>query len=88
MWKFISNKPNENKSQSEAKEICYDNIQNKKSSITKKPTKHTLERKRQKITVDYRDKSFYDFRLMIVDPPQKLNSEESNIISSYFGISS
>ena len=25
--------------------------------------------------VDYREKSFYDFRLMIVDPPQKLDRE-------------
>ena len=34
--------------------------------------------------VDYRNKTFDDFRLMIVDPPQKLNSEESYILSSYF----
>ena len=33
-------------------------------------------------------KSFDDFRLMIVDPPQKLDSEESNILSGSSGISS
>ena len=48
MWKFISNEPNENKSQSEATEICYDRIQNMKRSINKTSNKHTLQRKRQK----------------------------------------
>ena len=47
MWKFISNKPNKNESQSEATEICDDKIKNKKRSITKKTTKHTLQIKRQ-----------------------------------------
>ena len=51
-------------------------IQKKKRTITKKSPKHTLQRKRQRISVDYRDKSFDDFRLMIVDPPPKLDSEE------------
>ena len=55
MWRFISNEPNENESQSEAIEINDDKIQIKKRSITKKSTKHTLQRKRQKI-VDYREK--------------------------------
>ena len=48
MWKFISNEPNENESQSEATYIKDYNIQNKKSSTTKKPIKHTLQRKKQK----------------------------------------
>ena len=34
-----------------------------------------------------RDKLFDDFRLMIVDPPQKLESNESDILSSCFGTS-
>ena len=55
MWEFISNGPNENESQSESTDIHDDKIQNKKRNITKKPTKHTLQRKRKK-TVDYRDK--------------------------------
>ena len=54
-WKFISNEPNENESQSEATEIYDAKIQNKRRSITKKPTKRTLQKKRQK-TVDYRGK--------------------------------
>ena len=56
MWKFISNEQNENESQSEVTEICDDKTQNKKRSTTKKRTKHTLQIKRQKITVDYREK--------------------------------
>ena len=76
VWKAISNEPNENESQSQATDIQDDKIQNNKRSITKKSTKHTLQRKRQK-TVDYKDKSFDDFRLIIVDPPPKLDSEES-----------
>ena len=35
--------------------------------------------------VDYRNKTFDDFGLMIVDPPPTLNSEESYILSSCFG---
>ena len=34
-----------------------------------------------------RDKSFDDFKLIIVDSPPKIDSEESYIISSSFGIS-
>ena len=74
MWKFISYEPNEIESRIEATDIHDNNIQNKKRSITKKSTNHTLQKKRQKI-VDYRDKSFDDFRLIIVDPPPKLDSE-------------
>ena len=43
-----------------------------------------LFRERGKNKSDYRDKNIYDFMLMIVDPPQKMNSEESDIISIYF----
>ena len=60
MWKFISNEPNENESQSEETEIHDDRTQNKRWSITKKPTNHTLQRKR-KIIADYSEKYFYDF---------------------------
>ena len=48
MWKFISNEPDENESKSEATETHDTSIQNMKRSITKKSTKHTLQRKRQK----------------------------------------
>ena len=56
MWKFISNGINENESPSEATGICDDKIQKKKSTITKKSPKHNLQIKRQKISVDYKDK--------------------------------
>ena len=46
-----------------------------KRSTTKKTTKHNLQIKRQN-NVDYREKSFDEFRLTIVDPPQKLDSEK------------
>ena len=88
MLKFISNEPNENESQCEVTQICDDNIQEKKRSIKKKSTNHNLHRKRQKISVDYRNESFDDFRLMIVYPTTELDSEESNILSGYFFISS
>ena len=74
MWKFILNEPNVKKSQSESTKIYDDKIQNKKRSITKKLTKHTLKRRREK-TVDYREKSFYYFRLIILDPSPKLDIE-------------
>ena len=63
-------------------------ISKKKEDYYQKLPKHPLQRKRQNISVYYMDKSFDDFRLMSVDPPQKLDIEESNILSSYFGISS
>ena len=55
LWKFISNDPNEDESQSEATEIHNDKIPNKKRNATKYSAKYTLQRKRQK-TVDYRKK--------------------------------
>ena len=84
MLRFVSNEPNEDESHVEATEIHYNKIQNKKRSATKYSTKHTLQRKRQKkLTIG--KKPFDDFRLIIVDPPPKLNSEESDIISDCFG---
>ena len=88
MWKFILTEPNETKSKSEATDICDNNIQNKKRNVTNKSPKRTLQRKRHKIAVDYRDKVFDELRLIIVDPLSKLDGEESNILSIYFGISS
>ena len=55
-------------------------------SITKKSTKHTLQRKRQK-QLNKGGNNLNEFRLMIVDPPPKLEIEESTILSSSFGIS-
>ena len=86
MFKFISNETNENESQSEVTEIHDDNIQNKTRSTTKQLNNHTLHRNRQKI-VDYGDKSFDDFNLIIVYPPPKLDIDESKILSSSFVIS-
>ena len=88
MFNFIPNEQNENEYQCESTQICDDKIQNKKRDINKKLTKNTLQRKRQKKLVDSRNKSFDDFRITIVDPPQKLDSEESNIIYGYLRISS
>ena len=54
--------------------------QKKKRAINNKSTKHTVHIKRQKILVDYRNKSFDNLRIMIVDPTPELDSEESNIL--------
>ena len=48
MLKFISNEPNENEYQCDKKEICDNNIQKKKMTISKKPPKNNLQRKRPK----------------------------------------
>ena len=53
LLKSISNVPNENEYQFDAVEICDDKIQKKKRNISKKLPKHTLQRQRQKISVDY-----------------------------------
>ena len=58
-----------------ARETHNDKIQNKKRTTTKYSTKHTIQRKRQKL-VDYRKNSFDDFRLMIVDTHPQLDSDE------------
>ena len=78
LWRFILNEPNEDEYNSEATEIHNDNIQNKKRTDNKYSTKHTLHRRRQK-KVDYRKNSFDAFRVIIVDPPPKLNSDESDV---------
>ena len=82
-WKFSFNEPNEDESQSEATETHNDKIQNKKRTANKYSTKHTLQRKRQKL-VDYRNNSFDDFRLMIVDPHPELDSDESEFLSNCY----
>ena len=84
LWKFLFNEPNEDESQSEAIETYNDKIQNKKRIANRYSTKHTLHRKRQK-PADYRNNSFYDFRLIIVDPHPKLDSDESEFLSNCYG---
>ena len=84
LWKFSFNELNEDESQSEATEIHNDKIQNKKITDNKYPTNHTLQRKRQK-PFDYRNNLFDDFRLMIVDPHPKLDSDESEVLSNCYG---
>ena len=76
LWKFLFNERNEDEYQSEATETHNDKIQNNKRTANKYSTKHTIQRKRQK-AVDYRNNSFDDFRLVIVDPHPKLDSDES-----------
>ena len=48
MWKFISNEPNENESQSEATDIHDDKIQNKKRITTKTSTQAYSSEKEEK----------------------------------------
>ena len=55
-------------------------------SLAKKSPNPTLQRKRKKISANYRNKSFDDLKIMIVDSPQKLDIKQSNIISVYLGI--
>ena len=74
-WKLSFNEPTENEYQSEATKTQNDKIQNKNRSAAKYSTKHTLHRKRQKPVV-YRDNSLHEFRLLIVDQHQKLDSDE------------
>ena len=88
MLKFLSNEQNENQSPCEAIDVCDDKIQKKKRTIRKKSPKHTLKRKIQKVSFEYRKKSFDEFRLMVVDPPSKLDDYESNILSGSLGIPS
>ena len=84
LWKFSFNELNEDESQSEATETHNDRIQNKKRTATKYSTKHNLQRKRQK-PVEYRKNSFDDFRLMIVDPHPKLDSDELELLPNCYG---
>ena len=72
--KFSFNELNEDESQSESTDTHNDKIQNKNRTANNSSTKHNIQRKRQK-PVDYRKNSLYDFRLMIVDPHPKLDSD-------------
>ena len=83
LWKFISNESNEDEYQSGATEIHNNKIQNKKRTANKYPTNNTLQRKRQK-SVDYSNNSFDDFRVMIVDPPPKMNSNKSYVLDTCY----
>ena len=56
MLKFISNEPNENEYPCKSMNIYDDKIQNKKKTIRKKLSNHTIQRNRQKISVDYKNK--------------------------------
>ena len=75
LWKFSFNELNEDEYHSEVTETQHHKIQDNKRSATKYSTKHTLQRKRQKPS-DYRKNSLDEFRLMIVDPHPKLDSDE------------
>ena len=57
---------------------------NKKRTANKYSTKYTLQRRRKK-PVDYRKNSFDYFRLIIVDPHSKMDSDESELLSNYYG---
>ena len=83
MWKFSYDEPNEYESHIETTETHNDKIHNKKRTNKKYSTKHTLQIKRQK-PVDYRNNSFDDFRLMIVDPKPKMDSDESEFLSNCY----
>ena len=84
LWKFSFNELTEDESQSEATETHNNRIQNKKRTANKYSIKHTIQRKRQK-PVDYRNNSFDDFRLMILDPHPKLDSDELELLSNCYG---
>ena len=84
---IIPKEPNENDSQCDTTEICDDKICKKKMYFSNNTPRNTLQRNRQKLSADYRGKVFDNFRLLIVDPPQKLDYEKSRIISDYFGLS-
>ena len=75
LWKLSFNELNEYESQSEATETHNDKIKNKKRTANNFSNKHTIKIKRQK-PVDYKKNSFDDFRLMILDPHPKLESDE------------
>ena len=57
---------------------------NKRRTANKYSTKHNLQRKRQK-PVDYKNNSFDNFRLIILDPHPKLDSDESGFLSNCYG---
>ena len=84
LWKFSFNELNEDESQSEATEKHNDKIQNKKRTTKTYLTKHNIQRKRQK-PVDYRNNSFGDFRLMIIYPHPKLDSDGLELLYNWYG---
>ena len=72
MWKFISNKPNENEYHSETTEKHDENIQKSEEGYFQKINQAYSSEKETK-KVDYREKSFEDSRLMVLDPTPKLD---------------
>ena len=50
--------------------------------------RHHFQRKRQKKVYDYSQKSIDDFKLIFVNPSQKLTDQLKRIIATYFGSSS
>ena len=84
MWNLSFNELNEDKYQSEATETHNEKIQNKNRTANKYSTKHNIHRKRKK-PVDYRNNSFDDFRLMILYPHPKLDSDELELLSNCYG---
>ena len=84
---IISNEPNEIDSQCGTTEMFDENIFKKTSTFRNNKPCHTLQINRQSISLYYREKSFDVFSLLIVDPTQKLDYEESKIIPAYFGLS-
>ena len=84
LWKFSFNELTEDESHIEATETHNNRIQNKKRTANKYSTKHNIQRKRQK-PVDYRNNLFDDFRLMILDPHPKLDSDELELLSNCYG---
>ena len=73
---IISNECNKNYSQCDAMDISDDKICKKKRIFGNNIPPNNIQRRKHKITVDYINKSFDDFRLMNIDPPQKLAYEE------------
>ena len=82
LWGFISNEPNLIVKQ----QIYTITIYKVRRGVIPNIQPSILFRERGK-TNDYRNKTFDEFRLMILDPTPKMNSEESDIISICFGTS-
>ena len=84
MWRFSFNELNEDESQSETTKTHNDKTQNKNRTANKSSTNHTIQIKIQK-PVDYRNNSFDDFRLVIVDPHPKLDSDGLELLYNCYG---
>ena len=84
LWKVSFDELNKDESKSEATEKKNYEIQNKKRTANKYSTKHTIQKKRQN-PVDYRNNSFDDSRLMIVEPHPKLDSDKLELLSNCYG---